>query len=76
MKQVKKINIQSTEYNNNLDFYTMLKLLIQCQLNDRQLIMPPAKSPVFFGKLSYLFSFFCHIIHIIQDTAQKEKPLQ
>ena len=38
MKQVKKINIQSTEYNNNLDFYTMLKLLIQCQLNDRQLI--------------------------------------
>lgn len=35
---MQKINIESEEYNNNLDFYTMLKLLIQCKLNDRQLI--------------------------------------
>ncbi len=34
-----KINIDSITYNNNLEFYTMLKLLIQCKLNERQLIL-------------------------------------
>lgn len=38
MSKNEKINIDSIVYNNNLDFYTMLKLLIQCQFNDRQLI--------------------------------------
>ncbi len=34
----KKIKIDSKTYNSNLEFYTMLKLLIQCQLSDKQLI--------------------------------------
>ena len=34
----KKINIDSLTYKNNLNFYTILKLLIQCHLLEKQLI--------------------------------------
>lgn len=35
----KKIEITEQVYNNNLQFYTMLKLLIKCKLSDKQLIL-------------------------------------
>ena len=38
MEQEKKIEIDSLTYSNNLNFYTMLKLLIQCHLSPKQLI--------------------------------------
>lgn len=38
MKKEEKIQIDSITYNNNLNFYTMLKLLIQCHLSEKQLI--------------------------------------
>jgi len=38
MKKQEKITINSLTYSNNLDFYSMLKLLIQCHLSDKQLI--------------------------------------
>lgn len=39
MKITDKIIIDSNEYKNNLCFYTMLKLLIQCKLNEKQLVV-------------------------------------
>lgn len=38
MRKEQKINIDSKTYNNNLNFYSMLKLLIQCHLSEKQLI--------------------------------------
>lgn len=38
MKKEQKISIDTRTYNNNLNFYTMLKLLIQCHLSEKQLI--------------------------------------
>ena len=35
----KKIKITDSVYNNNLQFYTILKLLIKCKLSDKQLIL-------------------------------------
>lgn len=35
----KKIEITEVVYDNNLQFYTMLKLLIKCKLSDKQLII-------------------------------------
>jgi hypothetical protein len=35
----KKIEITENIYNNNLEFYTILKLLIKCKLSDKQLIL-------------------------------------
>ena len=34
-----KLEITEKAYNNNLQFYTILKLLIKCRLSDRQLIL-------------------------------------
>ena len=34
-----KIEITEVVYNNNLQFYTILKLLIKCKLSDKQLIL-------------------------------------
>ena len=34
-----KIEITEIAYNNNLKFYTILKLLIKCKLSDKQLIL-------------------------------------
>jgi len=38
MKKQEKITINSLTYSNNLDFYSMLKLLIHCNFSDKQLI--------------------------------------
>lgn len=38
MKTTDKIIIDSNVYENNLCFYTMLKLLVQCHLNEKQLV--------------------------------------
>ena len=35
----RKVEINDFIYNNNLVFYTMLKLLIKCKLSDKQLII-------------------------------------
>lgn len=35
----KKINISHNQYNNNLNFYSCLKLLLQCSLSDKQLLL-------------------------------------